>query len=297
VKWISGNHTESFFLYLPTTNIHHPFTPAPRFKGTSQCGLYGDFIHEPDRMVGEILRCLEDNGLSDNTLVIFTSDNGGMFNTGGQNAFKAGHRINSDLLGFKFGAWEGGHRVPFIAKWPGRIEPGTTSDQLICNVDMLASFAALTGQAVDGKQLADSINILPALVGNPTSPLREQLVLAPKSSSHLTLRKGNWLYVRSKGSGGFKGGPGTHAAGGSECVSFVGSENSDIVNGKIKPDAPPAQLCDLKADVRQTKNLYHEFPEVVKEMEALLKSYRPAKTDAGTRESKAVRKRTKRKAK
>ena len=80
VKWITENKDKPFFLYFPTPNIHHPFTPAPRFKGTSQCGLYGDFIHELDWMVGEILKCLDDNGLSDNTLVIFTSDNGGMLN-------------------------------------------------------------------------------------------------------------------------------------------------------------------------------------------------------------------------
>ena len=108
-------------------------TPAPRFKGTSQCGLYGDFIHELDWMVGEIMDCLEDNGLSDNTLVIFTSDNGGMLNRAGRDAMQAGHKINGDLLGFKFGAWEGGHRVPLIAKWPGKIKAGTQSDQLICH--------------------------------------------------------------------------------------------------------------------------------------------------------------------
>ncbi|MCF7847624.1 MAG: arylsulfatase [Kiritimatiellales bacterium] len=276
-KWIGENKEKPFFLYLATTNIHHPFTPAPRFKGTSQCGLYGDFIHELDWVVGEILMCLEENGLTDDTLVIFTSDNGGMFNVGGQDSFKAGHRQNGELLGFKFGAWEGGHRVPFITKWPGRIKPGTTSDQLICNVDMLATFAALTGQDIGKKQLADSVNVLPALVGAPATPLRKQLVLAPKSSRNLSIRKGKWMYIGAQGSGGFKGGPGTHAAGGPECISFVGSVNSDIENGMIKPGAPPAQLYDLEADVRQTQNLYYEYPEVVKEMSALLATYAPTK--------------------
>jgi arylsulfatase A-like enzyme len=209
-----------------------------------------------------------------------TSDNGGMFNRGGQDAFKAGHRQNGDLLGFKFGVWEGGQRVPFIARWPGKIKPDTTSEQLISGVDMLATFAALTGQTLEKKQLADSINVLPALVGEPDSPLRDTLVLCPNKPTHLSLRKGKWVYIPAQGSGGFRGGPGTHGAGGPACVSFVGSANSDIENGKIRKDAPPAQLYDLETDLRQTKNLYNEYPEVVKEMQALLKTYRPAKATA-----------------
>jgi arylsulfatase A len=275
VKWIEENKEKPFFLYFPTPNIHHPFTPAPHFKGTSQCGLYGDFIHEFDWMVGELMKCLEKNDLSENTLVIVTSDNGGMFNTGGQDAFKAGHRINGDLLGFKFGVWEGGHRVPFIAKWPGKIKPGTTSKQLISGVDMLATFAAVTGQEVEPKQLADSINMLPALVDEPKSLLRETLVLCPNKPSNLAVRKGKWVYIGARGSGGFRGGPGTHAAGGPVCASFVGSVNSDFENGKYKQDAPTAQLYDLEADVNQTTNLYNQHPEIVKEMQALLATYKP----------------------
>ena len=116
-----------------TPHIHHPFTPGPKFKGSSEAGRYGDFIQEFDWMVGEVLRTLDELKLRDNTLVIFTSDNGGMLNQGGQDAWKAGHRLNGDLLGFKFDAWEGGHRVPFIARWPGKIEAGSVSDQLICH--------------------------------------------------------------------------------------------------------------------------------------------------------------------
>ncbi|MCM8543336.1 MAG: arylsulfatase, partial [Lentisphaeraceae bacterium] len=263
IKWIEENKEKPFFLFMPTTNIHHPFTPAPKFKGTSQCGLYGDFVHELDWMVGEIVKCLDKNGLSDNTLVIFTSDNGGMFNTGGFSSFKNGHKQNSGLLGFKFGIWEGGHRVPFIAKWPGKIKANTKSDQLISGIDMLASFLSLTGQKADKEQLADSINILPALVGEPTEPLRETLVISPYKSSHIGIRKGKWMFIGAKGSGGFSGRPGTHAAGGPVCISFVGNVNSDIVNGKLKKDAPVGQLYDLEADVNQTKNLYNEYPEIV----------------------------------
>ena len=276
VEWIKERKDKPFFLYLATTNIHHPFTPAKRFQGTSQCGLYGDFIHELDWIVGEILSCLEDNGLSDNTLVIFTSDNGGMFNHGGQAAFKAGHRQNGDLLGFKFGVWEGGHRVPLIVRWPGKVKAGTTSNQLIGNVDMLATFAAVTGQKLDKAQQADSVNMLPAFVGEPEKPIRDHLVLAPHKGTHLSVRKGKWMYIPRQGSGGFRGRkPGDHTFAGPPAVSFVGSVNSDIEDGKIKKDAPPAQLYDLEADVNQTQNVYNEHPEVVKELSALLASYAP----------------------
>ncbi|MCS7469940.1 arylsulfatase [Stieleria sp. ICT_E10.1] len=278
VEWINARKDEPFFLYLATTNIHHPFTPAKRFQGTSQCGLYGDFIHELDWIVGEVLACLEENGLSDNTLVIFTSDNGGMFNHGGQAAFKAGHRQNGDLLGFKFGVWEGGHRVPLIVRWPGKVKAGTISNQLIGNVDMLATFAALTQQQLDKAQQADSVNMLPAFVGEPQKPIRDHLVLAPHKGTHLSVRKGKWMYIPGQGSGGFGGRkPGDHTFAGPPAVSFVGSVNSDIEDGKIKKDAPPAQLYDLEADVSQTRNVYNERPEVVKELDALLSSYAPPK--------------------
>jgi hypothetical protein len=143
---------------------------------------------------------------------------------------------------------------------------------------MLATFAALTGQNVDEKQLADSINVLPALVGDPATSLRDTLVLCPNKATHLSVRKGKWVYIPAQGSGGFTGNPGTHAAGGPACISFVGNENSDIENGTIKKDAPPAQLYDLEADVNQTQNVYSEYPEVVQEMKALLaQSYQPVK--------------------
>jgi arylsulfatase A-like enzyme len=289
VDWIQNHNANPFFLYLPTTNIHHPFTPAPRFKGTSQCGLYGDFIHELDWMVGELLKCLDENNLADDTLVIFTSDNGGMFNTGGQDAWKAGHQQNGRLLGFKFGAWEGGHRVPFIARWPGKIKAGTTSDQLICNVDMLSTFAALTRQKPGEGQGRDSVNILPALVDDPAEPIRDHLVLAPRQSRNLAVRKGNWMYIGAQGSGGFGSStPGSHTFGGPAAVTFTNRKNSDIEEGKIKPAAPPAQLYNLATDLTQTKNLYNEYPEIVAEMHALLGSYFPADTGSKSRTQKRV---------
>lgn len=268
VNWIKKEKENPFFLYFATTHIHHPFTPAKRFQGSSEIGLYGDFIHELDWMVGELTKTLEENGLSENTLIIFTSDNGGMFNEGGQDAFAAGHHINGDLLGFKFGVWEGGHRVPFIAKWPGKIPAGTTSKDFISSIDMLATFAALTGQTLNTDQQADSVNVLPALTAQEEGFDRGSLILTPfKMQSHLGLRKGKWMFIDAQNEGGFGGvKPGGHGFAGAAAATFVGRVNSDVTNGKINKDAPPAQLYDLEADPNQTKNVYHDHPEVVKEL-------------------------------
>lgn len=275
--WIKLRKGKPFFAYLATTQIHHPFTPAKRFQGTSQAGLYGDFVHELDWMVGEVRKSLEAAGVADNTLILFTSDNGGMFNLGGRHAAELGHRINSDLLGSKFGVWEGGHRVPFIAWWPGKIPAGTVSDQLLSSVDLMATVAAIVGRELTDAERRDSINMLPALTGNPDRPLRTELVACPSKPSHLSLRKGKWMYIPARSDGGFTGSkPNEHAWGGAAVTTLVNTPNSDIEDGKIKPGAPPAQLYDLEADSNQTTNLYSRFPEVVLEMKATLESYRPA---------------------
>ena len=282
VNWITDKTAKGkkdpFFLYMATTHIHHPFTPGKNFQGKSDAALYGDFIQELDWMVGEVLATLEKQGVSDNTLVIFTSDNGAMMNLGGRNAVKAGHKINGDLLGFKFGVWEGGHRIPFIAKWPGKIEGGTVSNQLICNVDMLATFMAVTNQEPNSSDHFHSVNVLPALLGDPQEPIRKELLLAPRSEKHLSLRQGKWMYIPAKGSGGFTGSkPQHHAWGGAPAVALVGGVNSDLENGKIKENAQVAQLYNLDEDKYQTTNIYNEYPEVVKEMEMALDNYRSKK--------------------
>ncbi|MEI6890798.1 MAG: arylsulfatase [Pontiella sp.] len=284
IEWIKARGKNKFFLCLSTTNIHHPFTPHPRFQGTSECGLYGDFVHELDWIVGEVVKTLEEQGVAENTLIILTSDNGGMFNHTGQEAWTMGHRLNGKYLGFKFDAWEGGHRVPFIAHWLGKIDAGTTSDELICNVDMIATFAALTGQTLRDGQGRDSVNILPALTGALGSVERDHLLLSPFKKSHLSIRKDKWMYIGGQGGGGFRSRRiGAHSFGGPTAITFSGYENSDIENGKIKKNAPPAQLYDLEKDPAQTTNLYTEYPEVVQRMKALLKTYTPA---TSTRTSK-----------
>lgn len=274
VSWIKKKKDAPFFLYLATTNIHHPFTPAPRFIASSDAGPYGDFIHELDWIISEIVKTLDEENIAKNTLLIVTSDNGGMLNRGGQFAREAGHTQNGDLLGFKFDAWEGGHRVPFIARWPGKIAPGTVSDALSSNVDFLATLADLTNQNLEPNEGPDSVSMLDFLTGKSSESKRKQLLISPASSNHLALRSGKWMYISNQGGGGFAAEHlGDHDFGGAAAFPFTGEKNSDIENGKIKNDAPPAQLYNLEDDLYEHENVYNQHPEVVarlqKEMEEI----------------------------
>ena len=270
VDWIKANHEQPFFLYFPTPNIHHPFTPAERFQGTSECGRYGDFIHELDWMVGELLTTLDELQLTENTLVLFTSDNGGMFNDGGKDAWRAGHYINGDLLGFKFGAWEGGHRVPLIVRWPGRVPAGSTSDQLICNVDLLATFSNMFAQELGTDDAVDSLDMMDAIVGEPDEPIRDSLVIAPFRPSNLSLRDGHWMYISGRGDGGF-----SNDRGGPRSVALSGRPNSDITpEGRIRNGAPDEQLYDLESDPSQQANVIQEHPEQAGRMRERLRELR-----------------------
>ena len=279
VKWITSQHEKDndqpFFLYLATTNIHHPFTPNPKFRGTSECGLYGDFIHELDWIVGQLLKTLDELKIGDNTLVIFTSDNGGMLNVTGQKAWEAGHRLNGKLLGFKFGAWEGGHRVPFLARWPAKIPAGEESDALISQIDLLPTFAALANANLPKDAVIDGVNQLPVLTGKSNNSQREMLVISPNSPKHLTIRKDEWVYIPAQDEGGFQGKAiGEHLLAGAAAQKLTQLVNSDVQDGKVKQDAPPAQLYDLKTDPYQAINVHNERPEVVAELSSLLERWR-----------------------
>jgi arylsulfatase A-like enzyme len=279
VAWLHEKKSAPFFLLFSTPHIHHPFTPHPRFHGTSEAGRYGDFIHELDWMVGELLRTLDELKLADRTLVLFTSDNGAMLNDGGQAAWRAGHRPNGDLLGFKFGAWEGGHRVPFIARWPGRIPAGTTSSALVANVDLLATVAVLVRRPLASADAPDSFNLLPALLGDSPRPIRDHLVIAPFSPKLLALRSGDWVYLSGQGDGGFGG-----VRGGPASLAFSQRPNSDVTpDGKLRPDAPPDQLYHLGRDPQQTKNVVRDEPAVAARLRAELAAHRAAARTAPPR--------------
>jgi arylsulfatase A-like enzyme len=276
IEWLKIRKADKpFFLYLATTNIHHPFTPARQFLGTSPCGIYGDFVHELDWIVGGVLDTLDEMGAADNTLVIFTSDNGGMLHVTGQKAWEAGHRLNGDLLGFKFGAWEGGHRVPMIARWPGKIPADTTSDHLISHIDLAATLATIVDRPLKEGEALDSIDQLASLTGSPASPIRETLIITPNSPKHLGVRHGRWVYIPAQDSGGFQGrSVGDHLLAGAAALPFAGKSNSDVEDGRIRPEAALGQLYDLETDPSQTQNVYRKHPEVVAELQSILDSYR-----------------------
>ena len=275
VAWIKQRRQSSpFFLYLATTNIHHPFTPHPRFQGTSQCGAYGDFVHELDWIVGQVLTTLDEAGF-ENTLVVFTSDNGGMLNNTGQKAWKAGHRQNGELLGHKFGAWEGGHRVPFIARWRGKIPAATVSTALISQIDLLPTFASIASAKVSKDAVIDGVDQHSEFIATATKPAREMLIVSPNSPKHLLARKGNWVYIPAQNEGGFQGkNVGDHLLAGAAAQQLTGLVNSDVVDGRIREDAPPAQLYDLGTDPRQAQNVHDRYPDVVAELAAELSKWR-----------------------
>lgn len=199
--FIEEQKARPFFLYLATHDIHEPMVPHPRFRGTSDCGWRGDVIQEFDWSVGEVLNTLDRLGLAGNTLIFVTSDNGGAIKDtydDGTNELHKRQPPNGPLRGQKGDLWEGGHREPFIARWPGHIPAGSTSAQLVGTVDFLATCAAAAGVKVADKAGPDSVNILPALTGEAKAPLREELVLQANSQTNVGLRQGPWMYIPSK---------------------------------------------------------------------------------------------------
>ena len=192
-----------FFLFLATHDIHEPMVPHPRFRGTSSIGWRGDVIHQLDWTVGEILGALDRLGFAQNTLVIFTSDNGGAIKDtydDGTNALHALQPPNGRLRGQKGQLYEGGHREPFIARWPGHIAAGGESAALFGHLDMIKTFATLTGQTLPAGAAPDAIDVLHALLGQK-SEARTELVLQNNNQAPLALRSGRWkLVTRLNGS-------------------------------------------------------------------------------------------------
>jgi arylsulfatase A-like enzyme len=226
--------------------------PHPRFRGTSDCGWRGDVIHQLDWTVGQVLATLDRLKLTENTLVIFTSDNGGAIkNTydDGTNPLHGRQKPNGDLRGFKGSLYEGGHRVPFIARWPGRIPAGGTSGALMGHVDTLATVAALTGQKLPADAGPDSFNVLPAWLGEKTAqPPRDHLVLQNNNQAPLALRQGDWSLIQ-KG-----GGPRQQRQGGPGGF----------------------ELYNLAKDLTQTNDMAAQEPARVKAMSERLEQIREA---------------------
>ena len=245
-----------FFLHHAAQAVHLPSFPADQFKGKTQAGPHGDFIHELDYVVGELLATLDKLGVADNTLVVFTSDNGPETTSVIHMRADYGHDGARPWRGMKRDQWEGGHRVPFLVRWPGKVKPGTTSAQLTSLTDVMATVAAIIGAELPNDAAEDSFNMLPALLGKDGGPIRPYLLQQAFGGSRtLSIRRGNWKYLDHTGSGGNR------------------YDNDPGLKSFILPDtAPgaPGQLYNLEADPGETRNLYFDQPQIVKELKTLL---------------------------
>ena len=245
-----GSSEKPFFLYFPLSAPHTPWLPTAEFKGQSGAGPYGDFTVQVDWCVGQVMQALDELKLSGNTLLIVTSDNGAHWTQSDIARYQ--HRANRHLRGQKADIWEGGHRVPFIARWPGRIQPGTTSDETVCHTDLLATCAAIIGAELPDDAGEDSYNILPELLGEKRNrPIRKALVHHSVNGT-FAIRQGDWKLIVGRGSGGFT--------------------PPRVI--KPKPGEPEGQLYNLADDPAERKNLYQKRPEVVARLTALLEKYK-----------------------
>lgn len=256
-----------FFLYLAFAAPHGPINPGREFRGRSRAGLYGDYVRQLDHCAGRVLSALEQHGLAENTLVIFSSDNGPVCY---QDVLAAGHRSNGELLGQKTDAWEGGHRVPLIARWPGRIPPGTTRKELFSQVDVMATLAEAAGVAMPDGASPDGASELAALVDpQHAPPKRTEAVFLGLAS--FALRQGDWLYIPQQGSGGWTVPPREKPWGAP--YAATGFVNSDIDRaGRIKPDAPREQLYNLRDDLPEHRNVISRHPDIAQRMHARMES-------------------------
>lgn len=262
ITWIEkqsqSENDRPFFLYAPLTAPHLPLVPNEEYRGTSQAGHYGDFVAETDAFVGAILKTLDRTDQKDNTLIIFTSDNGGLYHywepqeaddlryykvrSRGQYVQQFGHQGNAHLRGTKADIWEGGHRVPFVVRWPGRTPSGTVSNELIELTDLLATCAAVVETKLPDNAGPDSFDALPAfLAEKPDRPVREFAVHHSLWGS-FALRTGPWKFIPSRGSGGF---------------TFPREIDPS------KDGGPPGQLYHLISDPSETKNVWNDNPAIV----------------------------------
>ena len=234
---------QPFFLYVPYGSPHTPIVPTEAWKGKSGISNYADFVMETDAGVGEILDALDRNNLTKNTLVIFTSDNGCSKAADIPELEKKGHHVSAHLRGSKADLWDGGHRVPFIVRWPGHVAAGSETGQLICLTDLFATCAEILDNPLPEKSAEDSVSFLPALKEQPIVSTRKG-VIHHSISGHFAYRQGKWKLLLARSSGGWT----------------APKEN------QVKKNAPIAQLYDMEADPSETNNLYTSQPEIAAQL-------------------------------
>ena len=256
VEWI-GRHAadaragKPLFVYLPLNSPHTPIVPTPEWLGRSGLNPYADFVTQTDACIGQVAAALDEHGLASNTLLVVASDNGCSPEADFPALLAKGHNPSGVLRGHKADIWDGGHRVPFIVRWPGRVRPGSTCDQLVSTVDFLATCADVVGVKLSDNAGEDSVSILPALLGKAQKPLREALV-HHSISGKFSIRQGRWKLEFCPGSGGWSS-PGDAQA--------------------TKQGLPKVQLYDMTEDIGERRNQEAEHPEIVKQLTALLEKY------------------------
>ncbi len=249
----SGNE-KPFFLFHSAQAVHLPSFAGRDFQGKTQAGPHGDFIFQFDHIVGELLNTLEQLDLAENTLVIVTSDNGPETTTSIHMRGDHDHNGSRPWRGMKRDQWEAGHRVPFIARWPGQIEAGRISDQTISQTDIMATCAALIGYSLPLDAAEDSFDILPILQGTDEGIPIRPYTLHQTIRLALSIRKGDWKYLDHQGSGG---------------NNYASERMRSFVIAEAAPDAP-GQLYNLRTDPGETTNLYFKRPKIVAELKGLL---------------------------
>lgn len=255
ISWMGRQQKagKPFFLYFSPVAVHGPVTPSEATKGTSKAGPYGDWIHELDRSVGRLLEELDKRKLADNTLVVFTSDNGGEdrgFAKEERASIALGLKMNGDWRAGKHSVYEGGMRVPFLARWPGKVPSGTVSSEPFCLIDTFATLAALTGAPLPPKEQGaeDSFNMLPAFLGQTYSgPLRPALI-GHSGWGVYSVRQGQWKWIEGK---------------------YAPAKEPKMNKIEFHP-----QLYNLAEDPGETRDVIAEHPEIAAKLAALLETWR-----------------------
>jgi arylsulfatase A-like enzyme len=247
VRFITENKDQPFFLYYALHQPHVPRLPGEKFKGATRLGARGDVIVEMDWCVGQVLEALDRLGLRENTIVIFSSDNGPVLDDGYVDQAQelvGNHKAAGPLRGGKYSLFDGGARVPLIVRWPGRVQPGESA-AMVSHLDFYASFAALTGQALDSDEAPDSLDLSEVFFG--TSPLGRQELVTEGTWRKTVLRQGSWAYIPPHD------GPAVNA-----------NTRTELGN------APQPQLYDLSQDLGQVTNVAGKFEDKVGRMQAIL---------------------------
>ena len=254
VQWIDkqSDSKQPFFLYFPWTSPHAPIVPTKEFQGSTEAGGYGDFMHQSDWSAGQVLDALDRHGLTENTIVIFSSDNGPEHYAYNR-VRKTGHRSMGPLRGLKRDIWEGGHRVPFIIRWPKVVEAGSVCEALVSQIDIMATLAAIVDFKLTDDMAEDSHNLLPLVLGEDVSePIRKAHVHNTKKN-HYAIRSGNWLLINAP----------------SGSVTKVPNWFRDSEG--YQENELQVSLHKLQEDLGQRQNLAEQHPEKVLELQTLLK--------------------------